>query len=83
MTIIQIKVLELFVNFVSLQNVQANEMRDCKQGIQMHGQCSMLMVIAIKKPKGNCPQEICMLYTFEHIALPSFPAIWVYGTIFQ
>ena len=36
MTIIQIKVLQLFVNFVSLQNVQANEMRDCKQGIQVH-----------------------------------------------
>ena len=44
--------------------------------------CTLLMVIAIKKPKGNCLQKICMLYTFEHIALPSFPAIWVYGTIF-
>ena len=41
MTIIQIKVLELFVNFVSLQNVQANEMR----GIQVHAiaQCSWLL----------------------------------------
>ena len=44
--------------------------------------CTLLMVIAIKKPKGNCLQKICMLYTFEHIALPSFPAIWVYRIIF-
>ena len=62
-----------------LQNVQANEIRDCKQGIQVHaiahGYCN-------KKTKGNCLQKVCMLYTFEHIALPSFPATWVYGIIF-